>query len=215
MHIADNILKHHLKNVLFISGTAYGGKTTMATMLEEKHGFLRYSEGDRERWDEHRAYANPDDQPAMCYERGDLERFLNRPADEYAQWLQASIAEQARMQIIDLIKLSQKRKVAADVLIPLEHLKRIADYRQVILLVAPVEMLDETFFQRDDQRDLYEAILSMPDPQRTMTNMMEVSRRVTPPPEVFRESGFKCLVRDESGSVEETFREVEQHFGLA
>ena len=96
MDIADTILKHHLRNVLFVSGTAFAGKTIMATLLEEKYGLLRYSEG--EHWEEHRACANPDDQPAMCYDRRDLERFLNRPPDEYAQWLQASIAEEAEMQ---------------------------------------------------------------------------------------------------------------------
>jgi len=214
MHIADNILKHHLKNVLFVSGTAYGGKTTMTTLLEEKYGFLRYGEGEREHWDEHRAYANSDDQPAMCYDRRDLESFLNRPADEYAQWLQASIAEEAEMEIIDLIKLSQDQRVVADVLISLERLKRIADYHQVILLVAPLEMLDETFYHRDDKRDLYEAILSMPDPQRTMANMKEALRKATLPLETFYESGFKCLVRDEEKSIEQTFREIEQHFHL-
>ena len=214
MHIADNILKHHLKNVLFVSGTAFGGKTTMSTLLEEKYGFLRYGEGDRERWLEHRAYANSDDQPAMCCDRRDLESFLNRPADEYAQWLQASIAEQTEMQIIDLIKLSQDQRVVADVLLPLERLKRIADYHQVILLIAPLEMLDERFFHREDKRDLYEAILSMPDPQRTMANMKEVLRKVTLPLETFYESGLKCLVRDEEKSIEHTFREIEQHFHL-
>ena len=35
MNIADNILKHHLKNVLFVTGTAYGGKTTMTKLIEK------------------------------------------------------------------------------------------------------------------------------------------------------------------------------------
>jgi hypothetical protein len=213
MHIADNILKHHLKNVLFISGTAYGGKTTMARLLEEKHGLLRYSE--EEYWDEHRACADPDDQPAMCYQRRDWESFFNRPPDQYAAWLRASIAEKAEMELVDLITLSQDRTIVADVLFPLELLRRVADYHQVILLVAPVEMLVEEFFQRDDKQAMLECILSTSDPQRTLANVKETLRKEALPVEAFRGSGFKCLVRDGKTSVEETFREVERHFGLA
>ena len=38
MKIANNIIKDHLKNVYFLCGGAYGGKTTMAKLIEEKHG---------------------------------------------------------------------------------------------------------------------------------------------------------------------------------
>lgn len=40
MKIANNIIKDHLKNVYFLCGGAYGGKTTMAKLIEEKHGFF-------------------------------------------------------------------------------------------------------------------------------------------------------------------------------
>ena len=49
MKIANNIIKEHLKNVYFLCGGAYGGKTTMAGLLEEKHGFIRYRQGDHYR----------------------------------------------------------------------------------------------------------------------------------------------------------------------
>ena len=35
MKIANNIIKEHLKNVYFLCGGAYGGKTTMAELREE------------------------------------------------------------------------------------------------------------------------------------------------------------------------------------
>ena len=35
MNISDNILKEQLKNVYFLSGGAYGGKTTMAKLIEK------------------------------------------------------------------------------------------------------------------------------------------------------------------------------------
>ena len=40
MFIENNILKHYLKNVYFITGTAYAGKSTMVKMLAEKYGGL-------------------------------------------------------------------------------------------------------------------------------------------------------------------------------
>ena len=36
MEIANNILKHYLKNVYFITGTAYAGKSTAVNMLAER-----------------------------------------------------------------------------------------------------------------------------------------------------------------------------------
>ncbi len=37
MHIADNIIRHHLRNMYFLAGTACGGKTTMSRALAENH----------------------------------------------------------------------------------------------------------------------------------------------------------------------------------
>lgn len=40
MHIANNVLKHSLKNVYFLTGTMLAGKTTISKALVEKHGFV-------------------------------------------------------------------------------------------------------------------------------------------------------------------------------
>jgi hypothetical protein len=212
MNIADNILKHHLRNVLFVSGTAYGGKTTMTKLIEEKHGLLRYRQSDK--FDEHFAYANNHYQPALCYERGDWQSFFNRPPDEYAKWLKDGIAEQAEMAIIDLIKLSQDQRVIADVHIPLEYLERIAEYHQAILLIAEPEMIVENFFNREDKQDIYECIMSTPHPQETLENVKDSLRAAAIPLEEFQNTGFKCIVRDDNRSIEQTFREIEGHFHL-
>ena len=44
MKIANNILKHALSNVYFLTGTSCGGKTTMANALCEKHGFFHFND---------------------------------------------------------------------------------------------------------------------------------------------------------------------------
>ena len=40
MKIENNILKHYLKNVYFITGTAYAGKSTAVKMLSERYGLV-------------------------------------------------------------------------------------------------------------------------------------------------------------------------------
>ena len=44
MNIAENILKHSLQNVYFLSGPAMAGKTTMSKALTEKHGFIHFND---------------------------------------------------------------------------------------------------------------------------------------------------------------------------
>ena len=40
MQIHNNVLRHCLKNVYFITGTAYAGKSTAARMLAEQYGMI-------------------------------------------------------------------------------------------------------------------------------------------------------------------------------
>ena len=40
IEIESNILRYYLRNVYFINGTAYAGKSTMAAMLAEKYGMV-------------------------------------------------------------------------------------------------------------------------------------------------------------------------------
>ena len=40
MKIENNILKHYLKNVYFITGTAYAGKSTTVKMLAERYDMI-------------------------------------------------------------------------------------------------------------------------------------------------------------------------------
>ena len=40
MKIENTILKYYLKNVCFITGTAYAGKSTMAKMLAERYDMI-------------------------------------------------------------------------------------------------------------------------------------------------------------------------------
>ena len=44
MKIENNILKYYLRNVYFITGTAYAGKSTMVKMLSERYDMVRCGE---------------------------------------------------------------------------------------------------------------------------------------------------------------------------
>ena len=76
MKIANNIIKEHLKNVYFLCGGAYGGKTTMAKLLEEKYGFIRYRQGDH--WDEYAAKLIPKNIPIFVQSNSDKKWFKDK-----------------------------------------------------------------------------------------------------------------------------------------
>jgi len=104
MKIANNIIKEHLKNVYFLCGGAYGGKTTMAKLLENKYGFIRYRQGDHE--DEYALIANPKEQPAMGLDRSaDWHGYFAQPPREYADWMKAALYEEAEFTIVDLLAI--------------------------------------------------------------------------------------------------------------
>ena len=73
MKLQDNVLKAYLKNVLFISGTPCGGKTTISRKLAEKYGLPVY-DIDQE-FGRHRFLSSPDVQPCMNKSFADADAF--------------------------------------------------------------------------------------------------------------------------------------------
>ena len=61
MNISNNILKHYLKNVYFITGTAYAGKSTTVKMLSEKYDMIFCGENYHSAVSD--VVANPENQP--------------------------------------------------------------------------------------------------------------------------------------------------------
>ncbi|MBR5743294.1 MAG: hypothetical protein IKX85_05775 [Clostridia bacterium] len=214
MKIADNIIKDRLKNVYFLCGGAYGGKTTMAKLLEEKHGFVRYRQGDRA--DEYFALADPEEQPAMSVDRSaDWHAFFAQPPRRYADWMRAELREEAEFAVADLLRFPPEQKVIVDGIIPPDILKRISDHDRVFLLFAPDEMKRKHYFDRADKEEIYRFILSFPDGEELLGNVIEalnldnaVERRQ------FIESGFRYRERSDGDTIGETLRAIEEHFGL-
>jgi type II secretory pathway predicted ATPase ExeA len=134
MEIQNNIIKYNLKNVLFICGTACGGKTTISKLLSEKHDLYLYDMD--KMYDQHRTIADEKHQPDTCYHMKDFHEQWMRPVEEQARWNINSIKEQTEMVLLDLMKLSQNRKVVADVLYSPVYTQEIIDYNQIIFLTV-------------------------------------------------------------------------------
>jgi len=213
MKIADNILKHHLRNVYFLAGTACGGKTTMSKLIAHKYGFFLYDEHIFS--SEHREMTNALEQPAMMRKFPDWETYFNRPVQEYSAWLSDALAEELEMSLIDLIKLSQQQKVVADIHIDPEVAKRITEYGRIAFLVAEPELVVKDYYHRPDHRAIYDCIMGLPDPQKALQNCSDTLRySITKTLQSVYESGMYTIKRDENSTVQATLALLEAHFGL-
>ena len=114
MNISNNVLKHYLKNVYFLAGTACGGKSTMSKALAKKHGLVLLEEN--QFINKYKEIATEAEQPAFTKKFPDYEFYFNQPPIEYSEWLSASLAEQLEMIFMDLIVLSQDKKIVEPIL---------------------------------------------------------------------------------------------------
>lgn len=85
MKINYQIIKEYLKNVYFITGTAYAGKSTMCKMISERHGLYHCEENYKV--DDFLRIATPEMFPNMCYFQTmkDWQEFISRTPEAYDQ----------------------------------------------------------------------------------------------------------------------------------
>ena len=216
--IESNILKNILKNVYFINGTAYAGKSTMVKMLAERHGGIICGENYIERLFD---LTDSRHQPNLSYfeTMSGWQEFLNRTPDEYAAWIDGCSREGAELEIIELIKLSAEgKKIFVDTNIPLDILGEISDYRRVAIMLSPQIMSVERFFERGDpeKQFLLSKINESENPEVTMANFKACIAEINSGERYreFAESGFFTCVRDEQSTIEGTLEILETHFGL-
>ena len=67
MNIENNVLKHYLRNVYFITGTAYAGKSTTAKLLADRYDMVLCGENYHSAVSD--LVADPEIQPDLCYMR--------------------------------------------------------------------------------------------------------------------------------------------------
>ncbi len=220
MKIENNIIKHYLRNVYFITGTAYAGKSTTVKMLSERHDMIFCGEN------YHSAVADivatPDAQPDICYMNAltDWKEFVTRSPEEYERWIFSVGKEAAEFEIAELISLSGDRKVIVDTNIPVDVLRDISDYNHVAVMLSPQSMSVERFFDRSDPEKQF--ILSVIDSCENSAEVMENYRKglaLINSREHYDEladSGFFTVVRQDNGkdTREEVCDVIARHFGL-
>lgn len=220
MKIENNILKHYLKNVYFITGTAYAGKSTTVKMLADRYNMIFCGEN------YHSAVSNlvatPDAQPDICYlnQLCDWKDFVNRSPEEYERWIFSTAKEAAEFEVAELISLSKDKKVIVDTNIPIDLLKEISDYNHVAVMLSPQSMSVERFFDRSDPEKQF--ILSVIDSCENRDAVMDNYRRglalinSKQRYDEYAESVFFTVVRQDNGidTREEVCEIIAKHFGL-
>jgi hypothetical protein len=220
MNISNNVLKHYLQNVYFITGTSYAGKSTAAGMLAERYGLLLCGENYHMAVSE--TVATPETHPDLCYNRSltDWRDFVTRTPEEYERWIYAVGREAAEFEVAELLSLGRDRKVIVDTNIPLDILREISDYNHVAVMLCPQSMSVDRFFDRDDpdKQFLLNVIDSCDDPAAAMENYRKGLERINSKAhyDEYANSGFFTVVREDNGldTREEVGEKIARHFGL-
>ncbi|MBR4201030.1 MAG: hypothetical protein IKQ91_07100 [Oscillospiraceae bacterium] len=221
MKIANNILRHYLRNVYFITGTAYAGKSTAVKMLAERFGLVCCGENYHAAVSD--TAAEPDAQPDICWLNSltDWKEFVTRSPEEYERWIYSAAREAAEFEVAELISLSRDRKVIADTNIPVDILKEIADRNHVAVMLSPQSKSVERFFDRNDpeKQFLLSVIESCDNPQAVMENYRRGLARINSQKhyDEYANSGFFTVVREDTGkdTREEVCDLIAKYFGLA
>ena len=220
MKIENNIIRHYLKNVYFITGTAYAGKSTTVKMLAERYNMVFCGENYHSVISS--IVATPDVQPDLCYLNylSDWKDFVNRSPEEYERWIFSTAKEAAEFEVAELISLPKDKKVIVDTNIPLDLLKEISDYKHVAVMLSPQSMSVDRFFDRSDPEKKF--ILSVIDSCENRDAVMENYRRglalinSSKRYNEYAQSGFFTVVREDDGldTREAVCDTIAKHFGL-
>ncbi len=220
MKIENIILKHYLKNVYFITGTAYAGKSTAVKLLAEKYGMVCCGENYHMAVSE--LVATEETHPDLCYNKSltDWREFVTRTPEEYERWIYAVGREAAEFEVAELLSLGSERRVIVDTNIPPDILREISDYHHVAVMLCPQSMSVDRFFDRDDpdKQFLLNVIDSCEDPAAVMENYRKGLERINSKShyDEYANSGFFTVVREDNGldTREEVCEEIARHFGL-
>lgn len=220
MKIENNILKHYLKNVYFITGTAYAGKSTTVKMLAERYDMICCGENYHSKVSD--IVATPGAQPDISFlnDLTDWKDFVTRSPEEYERWIYSVGKEAAEFEVAELISIAGDRKVIVDTNIPVDILKEISDYNRVAVMLSPQSMSVERFFDRDDpdKRFLLNVIESCENPEAVMENYRRGLALINSQKhyDEYANSGFFTVVRQDNAADtrEEICEMIAKHFSL-
>lgn len=211
MIFQDNVMKEYLKNVYFIAGTPCGGKTTISRALAKKYGFEIYDID--ERFDEHRKISDPLYQPAMNAYFKSADDFFGRTVEEYKNWLLKTTREQLEFVLLDLIRLSEKKKVLCDCHLTVAQALAFSEPARVVFLIKDPSNLVDEYGNRPDHQEFLQYINSASDMEKAKqtvnTTLYELNvNRI----KQIKTSPFFWIERTENSTVDGTLACVEKHF---
>ena len=206
------------KNVYFINGTAYAGKSTLVKNLANEFGGIACEEN------YHDALLDELDKeefPGLCYTRDlqDWHDFVRRTPDEYEAWYKGVSKECEILELRILEELCKEGKpIFVDSNICVDTLREISDNNHVLIMLADPEISVKRFFERPDKEKqfLYRLMLEEADPDAALENFRQCLARINSQENynAFLHSGFPVLLRDENRSIEETVVLAETIFHL-
>ena len=195
--LESNLIRALLKNVYFITGTAYAGKSTMVRLLAEKYDGICCGENYH---DALMGLIDREHQPNLSYfeTMSGWQEFIGRTPEEYDAWITGCSEEAAGLELLQLIRLSVgEKKIFADTNIPLSVLREIG---------------------REDaeKQFLYRQIQQAPDPVQAMENYKNCLAEINSPAHYreYEESGFYTCLRREDSTIPEVLEKLERHFQL-
>jgi cytidylate kinase len=213
MIIANNILRHHLKSVYWVGGTACGGKTTMAKELSQKYNMYHYNAD--EMFDQYRELCNKEDQPALNLKFDSADKYFNRPIDEYLQYLNKLNNEMFGMMVVDLLKLSVDKQIIVEGHYPPDLMNSITTYNKVAFLYAEEDIIRKDYLNRDDKKDMLKYIKTTSNSDNIINHVLDVVIEGSKEQiEVGKRCELKFFKRDSNSTVAGTISALESHFGL-
>ncbi len=220
IQISDNLIKHYLRNVYFITGHSCAGKSTMVKMLSERYGMIFCGENYHDVFP--REKLSRWKQPGLCYfdTMSGWEEWLNMTPEEHWNWTYHVAQECVEIEILELTKLAAGgKKIIADTNIPPDILREISEYDHVaVMLCDPPDISSKRFFDRDDpdKKFMMEQIKLCKDPDATLKNFYSWMSYRSPMEIDWEHTGFFTYTRTdfENDTREEVLKILAKHFGL-
>lgn len=206
------------KNVYFITGTAYAGKSTAVKLLAERYDGICCGENFHDIFMKH---IDKEHQPNLSYfdTMNDWQEFINRTPVEYSNWIDGCSKEAESLEIIRLFQLvAGDKKVFVDTNISLQTLQDISYYQHIAVMLCPQSMSVDRFFDRSDpeKQFILEQINKSDNPEKSMENYRKCLAKINSKEvyERYANSGFYTIVRDDNSTIENTLQKLIEHFGL-
>ena len=220
IEISDNIVRHYLRNVYFINGHSYAGKSTMVKMLAERYDMVPCGENYNDVFP--REKLSRWKQPGLCYfeTMSGWQEWLSMTPEQHWNWTQNVARECVEIEVLELVhRAAEGKKVIVDTNIPIEVLRDISDYDHVaIMLCDPPDVCATRFFDRDDpdKKFMMEQIQLSPDPEATLKNFNSWALYHPPMETDWQHTGFFTLTRSdfEHDTREEVLAALAKHFKL-